>query len=313
MSIRKLPECELSILVARPDVNFMAQTVSHLVTALRFPFSRRELVIDTAPLSGKYRNRPEIPSLAALHGQCNDLVRDGIVDEATDIDYSAAFRRRGYRKYLGGDVDATHDASGAPILGVIFYLERAKSQYLVHFDSDMLLYQSPSFNWVEEGIKLLQNYDDIISVLPLSGPPTKDGNLHQAGFPYERDGRGFFRFKSFSHRCFLIDRQRFEKLLPLQLARHGLVNLLPPRVLLPLRVSMGSGLCDWEAMVSWKLEKTSYVRADLDNPRAWILHPPDHGPEFIAHLPQILKRVESGSFPVEQAGHYDLRLADWLS
>ncbi len=42
-------------------------------------------------------------------------------------------------------------------------------------------------------------------------------------------------------------------------------------------------------------------------------HPPDHGPEFIANLPQILEKVETGFFPAQQAGHYDLRLADWLS
>ncbi len=76
---------------------------------------------------------------------------------------------------------------------------------------------------------------------------------------------------------------------------------------------MGRGLSPWESMVSWQLEKSLYVRADLDNPGAWTLHPPDHGAEFIAHLPEILKKVERGSFPAQQAGHYDLRLADWLS
>ncbi len=306
-------ECELSILVARPDVNFMAHTVSHLVTALRFPFVRRVLVIDIAPLSGHYRNRTDIPSLAALRNQCDELIRGGIVDEAKEIDYSATYRRGAYRKHLGGDAAITHDTWGYPVLGSIFSIEQTKSQYMVHFDCDMLLYQSPAFNWIAEGIKLLQDYEDVVSVLPLSGPPTKDGSLHQTGFPYERDGRGFFRFKFFTSRCFLIDRQRFAKLLPLKLSRYRLIDLLPAQVLLSLRASLGRGLSPWESMVSWQLEKSSYVRADLDNPGAWTLHPPDHGPEFIAHLPEILKKVERGSFPAQQAGHYDLRLADWLS
>ena len=311
----KTSDCELSILVARPDMNFMAHTVPHLVTACRFPFSRRVLIMDSAPLSGKYVNCTDIPPLTAFHSQCDELVRRGIMDQVTEIDYSAAFRRCAYRKHLGGDVSFTHDSGGYPVLGSIFYFEQAKSEYLVHFDSDMLLYQNPAFNWVEEGIKLLQNHGDIIAVLPLSGPPTKDGSLHQTGFPYKRDGKGFFRFKFFTSRCFLIDRQRFEKLLPLELPRskHALINLIPRRVLLSLRASMGKNrLCAWELMVSSQLEKTSYVRADLDNPGAWTLHPPDHGPEFIANLPQLLKKVESGSFPAQQAGHYDLRLADWI-
>ncbi len=66
-------------------------------------------------------------------------------------------------------------------------------------------------------------------------------------------------------------------------------------------------------MVDARLTVTGHVRIDLDSPRAWTVHPPDHGPEFVAALPALLERLEAGDYPPEQAGREDLMLDAWNS
>nr|WP_199313858.1 hypothetical protein [Leptolyngbya sp. FACHB-671] len=58
--------------------------------------------------------------------------------------------------------------------------------------------------------------------------------------------------------------------------------------------------------------RDSYIRAVLGSPKAWTLHPIDRQPKFIKALPDIIQKIESGWYPSEQGGHYDLILKSWL-
>jgi hypothetical protein len=298
--------CELSILAARTDVRFLGSTIPHLVRACRFPFRRRVLLIDTVPLGPAYRDRPGIGTLDELRACADRLVRDGIVDEVREIDYSTATRERLYRKHFDRPLRHTHNHRGYPILGSILAIEQAEADYLVHFDSDMLLYQDPGWSWIEAGMRLLEDHPRIAAVLPHSGPPSPDGRLIQDeedGEAHVREPLGFYSFETFTSRVFLIDRRRF---------LDELLQLHPPGSDEEL-LSGESRLPPWEEMVGARLAATGHVRIDLDSSRAWSLHPPDHGPEFVAALPTLLLRIERGWFPAEQAGRYDLVLEAWQS
>ncbi|MBE9126912.1 hypothetical protein IQ258_12275, partial [Coleofasciculus sp. LEGE 07081] len=195
-------------------------------------------------------------------------------------------------------------------------IEEVPGDYVLHFDSDMLLHQQPGYSWIEEGIQLLQQHSDVMAVRPLTGPPTQDSILHQR-VPYERDPQGFYRFKFFSSRVYLTARQRFDSLLPLSVLwrsyKNKILNRLPTPVKTKLNYLTGKGALDsWEVMVSNRLEETPYVRAVLDSPKAWTVHPKDRGKEFIEALPKIIEKIEAGWYPPEQAGYYDLKLKYWL-
>ncbi len=311
------PTCSLSIMVARTDIPFMMHTIPHLVRMCNFPFVQRLLVVDTAPLTGDKVNRPGVGSLEQLRAYCEELLRSGIVDKVVDIDYSAAYRHRIYQKHFGTSLKPTHNYKGYPILGTIFSIEELPGDYVLHFDSDMLLYQHPGYSWIEEGIKLLQKEPEVMAVRPLTGPPTHDGTLHQQ-VPYKQESNGFYGFKFFSSRAYLIDRKRFDSLLPLPIAwrsyKNTILNALPTSVKTSLNSLTGKGMLDsWEIMVSRRLEETSSVRAVLDSPKAWTIHPKDRSEEFIKALPQIIEKIEAGWHPLEQAGYYDLVLEPWLS
>ncbi|NET31594.1 MAG: hypothetical protein F6K19_06290 [Cyanothece sp. SIO1E1] len=311
-----LPSCSLSILVARTDIPFMMHTIPHLVKMCNFPFSQRMLVVDAGELSGDYPNRPGIGTLEQLRACCHQLLTSGVVDKVVDIDFSPAYRDRIYRKHFTGYVQETHNYRGAPVLGYIFCIEEVDSDYVLYFDCDMLLYQRAEFNWIEAGIQLMEKHSNILDVLPLSGPPCEGrGHAYQAD-DCDWDSSGFYRFKRFTSRKFLLNRQRFENFLPLKaewLPSRKKPRWMPASLETTLSQFTGKGgLQRWENMMSYRLQTTPYFRADLDSPAAWTLHPRGHGPDFVQALPGIIERVEAGDYPIEQAGYYDLLLKYWL-
>lgn len=308
--------CSISILVARTDIPFMMHTIPHLMRVCNFPFSERVLCVDTAPLSGDKVNRPGIGTLDQLRDCCRELVGQGIVDHAVDIDYAESYCDRVFQKHFQQTIRHTHNYKGYPILGSIFAIERAESDYLLRFDSDMLLHQEPGYSWVEVAMQLMEDVPEIVAIRPLTGPPAQEGKLH-AYLPYHHDPRGFYSFKFFSSRAYLINRKRFDQLLPLaplwRPYRQQLLNWLPNRLKTVLNYRTGKGFLDsWEVMVSRRLEETQYVRAVLDSPNAWTLHPVDRSPQFIQALPDIIQKIEAGWYPPEQAGQYDLQSKYWL-
>ncbi len=305
------PTCSLSILVARTDLPFMMHTIPHLVKMCNFPFLKRVLCVDTAPLSGEKRNRPGIGTMEQLRQCCDQLLQADVVDTIIDIDYSESYRQTVYRKHLGSPyIRLTHNYKGYPILGTIFSLEAVPGDYVLHFDSDMMLYQAPNHNWIADGIKLLETQPQVLFVRPLAGPPTADT-------PNPTDPLAHATMKHFGSRAYLLQRQRFEQFLPLPILwrpyRNRIFDYLPNSAKTALNYLTGKGrLGSWEIMVTNQLAATDYVRANLTSPQAWTLHPIARGPAFIQALPNILRRVESGWYPPQQAGIYDLDEQLWL-
>lgn len=310
--------CSLSITVARTDILFMMYTIPHLVRSCNFPFFKRVLVMDTAPLSQEKVNRPGLGTLEDLKACCQKLVDDGVMDEILEIDYSESYRRQTYKKYFGlSNIRPTHNYKGSPMLGYIFSIEKVPGDYILHLDSDMLLYQKPGFNWIELGIDLLKRRDDVMFVRPFTGYPMPSEELFQQIQSYDYDPEGFYKFTFFSLRAFLLQRSKFEQLNPMPISwrcfkRKWLSNL-PPRVLTSVNNWTGRGkLESWEVIMSRQLKKMHCFRATLAHPEAWTLHPTQHGPEFVDNLPHIIDRIEQGDAPKEQSGYYDLQLEYWL-
>ncbi|MGD2179557.1 hypothetical protein [Lusitaniella coriacea] len=311
-----LPSCALWIMVARTDLPFMMHTIPHLVRMSNFPFSETVLAVDTAPLTGDKVGRPGIGTMEELRSAVTQLIEAGVVDRYVDMSYDPAYRDRVYRKHFGSPIKKTHNYKGYPILGTIFTLEEPKGDYILHFDSDMLLYQEPGYSWIEEGMSVMEKHPELMSIRPLTGPPAEDGKMYQR-VPYEQDPDGFYKFKFFGSRAYLINRKGFDDFLPLPIIwrsyRRKFLNSLPVSVKTFLNNRTGKGDLDsWEIMVSQKLEQTHYFRGVLTNPKSWTLHPKDRSPKFIKALPNIIKRIEAGDYPTEQAGHYDLISELWF-
>lgn len=299
------PSCSLWIFVALPDTSFLLQTIPHLVKVNNFPFEERVLAVDTAPLMGDKVTRPFIGTMEELRDCTEKLLQAGVVDRVVDINYDANYHKQVYKKHFGTPIRFTHNYKGYPILGSIFSIEECKSNYMLHFDSDMLMYQQPNHNWIAEAVKLMEENPQMMFVRPLAGPPKNEKKLEQ-----------FDVFKTFGSRVYLIDCKRFDKFLPIPVLWRNYnqkwMNNLPTKLQTALSNLTGKGKLDsWEIMVTLGLEQTEYFRANLTNPAAWTLHPKDRSPEFLAALPNMIARIEAGDFPAQQAGEYDLIPEAW--
>ncbi len=311
-----LPTCSLWMFVARTDVSFMMHTIPHLVRMSNFPFEEKVLAVDTAPLSGEKTLRPYIGTMEQLRQNCQKLLEDGVIDRVIDFNYDPNYQNRLYEKHFNARMHPTHNYKGYPILGSILKIEECKSDYILHFDSDMMLYQPPNYSWVKEGIKVMENHPELMAIRPLAGPPRLDGTFEQS-VDYEKGDGDYYRFKFFGSRAYLINCKRFDQIMPFPIIwmsyRNQFLNNLPNNLKTFLNYFTHKGkLQSWEVLVSAKLEQSDYYRGMLASSQAWTLHPNDRSPEFFQALPKIIERIETGDYPKEQAGYYDLNLELWL-
>jgi len=221
-------------------------------------------------------------------------------------DYQSEEIKTTNTKYLGYPFKETHCFRGYPIFGSFKQFTDISTKYLLHLDCDMIFYEEPDFSWIQEGMRIMEENEDILCVLPKGGPPTKDGNLHQGTTEYQIDKkRDLFLFKNFTSRHYLIHRERFLSLLPLKPLWLSWREPIKSRLF-----GNGKMLC-WETMVGEALENSNLWRADLMTDQAWSIHPGDRSAEFYKLLPKIIESVSRNDFPDDQRGHFDLRLDDW--
>ncbi|WP_009543517.1 hypothetical protein [Crocosphaera subtropica] len=322
------PPVSLWILVARTDVPYMLKTIPHLIRSCNYPFVERVLAMDTAPLIGDKRYRYDIGSQEQLDQACQTLIDQGMMDRVAKIDYHPERIKTIYEKYFGAQqapqmLNHTHNWKGSTVYASLYCIEAAKSDYYLHFDADMLLHQDPGYDWITEGIKLMDSVPTIATIRPFCGPPHPEEKIIHAPNFY-RDERGFYGHKFFSMRAYLVDRKRFVQLSPIPLmwkypplwSRHlpQPLQFLAAKIERKLRKSKGSvqgAIESFEPMTSKKLSETDFVRANLSSTQAWTIHPPKHTAQFIQALPQLIKLIEQGKYPLEQAGYYDLVLESW--
>jgi hypothetical protein len=323
------PPVSVWILVARTDLPYMMQTIPHLMRSCNYPFVERVLAMDTVPLTGDKRYRYKTGTQEELESACQTLIEQGVMDKIVKIDYTPSSIAQIYQKYFGVEQASriqhlTHNWKGSTIYASLYCIEAAASDYYLHFDADMLLYQDPEFDWIAEAIRLIDSIPYLSAMRPLSGPPHPEGEIFQTRIT--KDPRGFYTRKFFSMRSYLLSRQRFAQLSPIPaLWRHP--PLLSRHLPQPLQswsgkferrlrgggdYSVQGSLDSFEFMVSRRFQETEFVRADLLSEKAWTLHPPDHGPKFVEVLPHLIQLIESGKYPLQQAGIYDLHLDVWL-
>ena len=300
------PRCDLFILSAVTDLSFLRFTIPHQLNQCKIN-GRRVLRIDTSPVSGYYKNHREQSRFSELKDLGNHLLNEGLIDEVLQIDYNRKFVNAAYRVHFGKKFPETHCFRGYPYYGSILPFESSDSEYIAHLDSDMLIYQEEGFDWIKEAIQIMEDNQDIFCCLPLSGPPLPDGQLHQGTTEYKFDEkRNIYLFKNFTSRIFVINKERFTSLLPMK------IDWLSWRE--PIKSKLfgnGKMLC-WEVSVTSAIEQSNFYRADLASTSSWSLHPSERGERFNSMIPELISKIESGWFPIKQAGHYDLNLDWWI-
>ena len=301
-----LPTLSSFIFTARSDASFIAHTLPSLFQMLKKANVTPHVVIDTTTPGGVLGKASNKTHLSGLLDKLNALKEEGHLFETDQFSPDLKEVQMLSSIHFGVPHRETHCFRGYPVHGSIHQFHQKDSDYILHLDCDMIFHETLGFSWIKEGIRIMEENEDILCVLPRGGAPTKGGSLHQGTTSYKVDeNRGLYLFKNFTSRHYLIHRERFLSLLPLKPLWLSWREPIKSRLL-----GNGKMLC-WEAMVQHALEKSHMWRADLMTEKAWSIHPGDRSHEFYKLLPQIIDSVNRNEFPAEQRGHFDLRLKDW--
>ncbi len=300
-----LPEIKTTIFCARSDSKFISLTLPKLCTTSQKVTRDISVILDTRNPSGvlaSILNQKELGEIIEVLKSIQRAVSFKLLQKPLDPLLLSEINR----KALGYHYKESHCFRGYPIYGSFQQFLDTDAKYILHFDCDMIFYEEPNFSWINEGVRVMEENEDILCVLPRGGPPTKDGLLRQGTTNYKIDEkRGLYLFKNFTSRHYLIHRERFLSLLPLKPQWLSWREPIKSRFF-----GNGKMLC-WENMVERALTKSHMWRADLMTDRAWSLHPGDRSEEFYQLLPQIIDSVTRNEFPEKQRGHFDLMLSDW--
>ena len=296
-----MSECTFVLLAGPRDSGFLKHTLPHLLRMCSFRFNEILFVADDLP-TGNRSHDSEIEN-ARFADLLQRLTRDQTVTRCVHLSEFASASLA--KKYFGSPVSTLRDSRSVPLFGWIAGIEAAQTDFVVHFDSDILLHQAPGHNWIRTGMSLIEEDPLAMFVSPLPGPPSCDGGLRAQVVAPNLDKQGNFRFKTFSSRRFLLSKLRFEKLLPTPLRYTSIKRRLL------MQLGFGNAVWPWEYCVSCALQESKYYRVHLCSPKAWALHCPDHSKAWLHSLPAVIKRVEEGRYPTEQGGYYDLMLPAW--
>ncbi len=299
------------------DIRYAARTVPALVQAHTVPFGERLAVVDCCRPQKTKIVDPELrfpePGFSQRVAQITEIVEtlkaDGYLDRIVYLHPQDSLLPALSHKYLGNWVHETHDYGGCALMSYLAALELPQTPYVLHYDGDMLIHQSAGYDWVSEAIYQMELGSEIVAATPRTSPPFSQA-LGVADAPSLQEGRPYVEVEGgwlndwFSTRCFLLDRRKLDRYLPLLQGRTLLDTLI--------RKSLHRGYPrSPEIMLFNRLGQAGGRRLNLSSDRAWLLHPTTKPPLYLELLPQIQAAVVQGRVPKAQWGKTDIDLMAW--
>lgn len=211
------------------------------------------------------------------------------------------------QKYLGGAYHTTHSSGGTANMSYWAGIELAKTQYVLHYDGDILLYQKEGYDWALIAADLLYKNENAIIAVPRLCPPVPnlDAPSLNEGRPFSSD-KDYWVNDWFSTRHFLIDKHKLQRFLPLPTFKIRLELLLR-------WVTRRAFPIDPEILMFRSIGRRGGKRLILKSQNVWITHPVIKNEAFVEHLPKIIGLVNQNQYPKGQIGKEDMVLEDWLN
>ena len=161
------------IFTARSDAKFIENTLPYLIKLLEKSASEITLILDTRDPSGVLGSTLSQSSLNEISSKIENLQSNFNFEFlATSYDSKSVHSKN--RVQFNYPHRETHCFRGYPIYGSFKQFTDTEAKYILHFDCDMIFYEEPNFSWINEGVRVMEENEDILCVLPRGGPPTKD-------------------------------------------------------------------------------------------------------------------------------------------
>lgn len=278
--------CSIAMLAGPDDAGHVRLLFNHAIRTSGISFRHRALTLDTLP---SVRFPAGHASTARLQQTARDMLAAGEIDV---IHETSGHHHEIERKHFGRRLQRPRDFRGIPLLGWALGIENTPTDYVCHFDCDILMHSVADYSWIANAIEVLQTRQDVLFVAPMGGPSRR------ASAPREQ--------KAFSSRRFVVDRRRFAGMLPLPPTHRSWKRKLL------MNLGGASSYWPWESHVRSAIERSPLTCLYLGDPSAWSIHCPDHGPLWKANLDALVRACEAGTYPPRQEGNVELELTAWL-
>ena len=307
----------LQINLSPGDPNYARETVPPLIEAHKDSVDEVLLVVDCCRPQGtrivdreRKFPKPEFEKdLGEIRSISSSFEEAGLVDDVVFLEQGDDIIDHISSKYLRGIISETHDFGGTALMSYLAGLEIPDTQYVLHYDGDMLLHQKDEYDWCKTAQGFMEDKSEAVAASPRVSPPFAeerqmgDAPSVHPGRPFE-PVEGGWKNDWFSTRCFLMDKKKLAEYLPLVQGRLFLETIVGKLVRHAYPRSP-------EIMFFKRIGKSGGWRLNLSSTKAWLLHPNNKGEKFLELLPRIQSAISEGTVPTQQRGHANVDLEVW--
>jgi hypothetical protein len=292
----------LLINLSAGDATYGYQTVKGLIEAHRSSVKEVILVVDTIKAqhatfynhAKRYAEPQYSEKVQVILGAANRLKKEGLADRVIELKENDPAIKQLAKHYFKNRLTATHDFRGAPIAAYVVGMAACNTKYVVRYDGDIIIHQTPGSDWVIKGIAHLESDKTLIAISPNPAPPAVGTVLKIS----------YTDIYWFSTRCLLFNKDLLTQQRPLldykylpEFTLRKLMNRTYPPA--------------FETVITRRLERKKLINRYLTNEEAWYLHPEDKGDLFLNLLPEIIAKAKAGQYPADQGGKEILQLDAW--
>ncbi len=295
---RSTVDCTLVVNIGPRDFEMALTTIPHMIRSHKVAFARTLLVIDRTPPSGRIAG----PSAKMNADTFTQAIGDATPGSTIQmLGRELVTRRRINNEWFGRSDVTDRCASGTPIYPFVFGIDGAATEFILHADCDMLFHDPGNPSWIEEGMRILETEPDIIFVNQMMGPRSDSVSEPEFLAPFDL-GRQLRLAKTFSTRCFLLQRKKLRHFLPLQSVTYPLHR----RIL--YGIQQRSPFLPLERMVANQLALTGTFRCDLTASYGFTVHAGDKSwfSGNSEHIETVIREIEVGRYARSQIGHINL-------
>jgi len=296
----------LQINLSPSDYQLVKQVLPHQLKILADQVDEILLTVESKPSKGRFSTN-WVENEADLKSLLENISKQYTV-RILYVDYAKETQKKVAKYFFDKKHIPEKDFRGGPFYCYFFGLFNCSNDLIFHLDADIFL-GGKSNLWIQEAAMLLVGQEDLLSVSPLPGPPSKNQNLIGQNILKKFDNEPYkFQLDGFSTRIFMLKKSMLHRF-KLRLKKPNLKDQLKA-------ILFGNSNADLpEHLISTLMHQKNLKRIDFLGSvnGLWSLHPPYRTTEFYANLHILIKKIEENNLPLSQYGFYDIvdDLVDW--
>jgi len=269
------------------DTEVIYEQILHIIKQISSPniFIEKIIAIDKKEKDflREYQNKYTLNDLLI---QIKPLLENGFIDKIIELPYEEIIQIN--KKWFNLETNETHSIKNIPITPQLFAFEKAKGEYILQMDSDVLIGRTDYFHsFLNDMIYEIESNNNVVSV----------------GFNIPHKNTDFIPYFGFENGGFVPEVRLglFNK--------QKLMNMLPlPNNLIENKLELS-----WYRSLHKKQKETGFTSIRGGSPKSYYIHPQNYRKSDKDAWFTILDRIEQNILPDLQFEHFDVEGSyyDW--